>query len=74
MHDRQRCERNRVPGAPSTLGESATIRYAPKAALKGISEALQIVRGVRISNETQGALESLGRARREFDSFIRRED
>jgi hypothetical protein len=40
----------------------------------GIREARRIIRGVRISNETQDALESLERARHALDVFVRRED
>jgi hypothetical protein len=42
--------------------------------LMGIREARRIIRGVRVSNESQDALESLERARHELDGFIRRED
>ena len=74
MDERERRERNRVPDDFATPGESATIHRAMKAALKGIAESHQVIRCVRISNETQDALESLERARRELDEFIRRED
>jgi hypothetical protein len=40
----------------------------------GITEARRIILDVRVSNETQDALESLERARHELDVFIRRED
>jgi hypothetical protein len=74
MDERERLERNRAPHDPATPGESAMIHYALKTVLTGIGEARRIICGVRISNETQDALESLERARRELDMFIRRED
>jgi hypothetical protein len=74
MDERERRGRNRVPDDPVTPGESATTHYAPKTVLMGIGEARRIVRGVRISNKTQDALESLERARSALDEFIRRED
>jgi len=57
-----------------TPPESATIHYAQKRVLLEIREARQIICGVRVSNETQHALASLERTRRELDEFIRRED
>ena len=74
MDEREWRERNRVPDDPATPGESATIHYASKTVLTGIREARRIIRGVRISNETQDALELLERVQRELDVFIRRED
>jgi hypothetical protein len=74
MDERERIERNRAPYDPATPGESATIHYALKTVLMGISEARRIIRGVRVSNETQDALESLERARHVLNGFIRRED
>ena len=74
MDERERIERNRAPHDPATPGESATIHYALKTVLMGIRSAHRTIRGVRISNETQDALESLERARRELDAFVRRED
>jgi hypothetical protein len=74
MDERERLARNRAPYDPATPGESGTIHYALKTVLMGIRQACVIIRGVRISNETQDALESLERARHELDGFIRRED
>jgi hypothetical protein len=74
MDERERPERNHAPYDPATPGESATIHYALKTVLMGIREARRIIRGVCVSNESQDALESLERARRELDGFIRRED
>jgi len=72
MDERGRLERNRAPHDPATPGESAMIHYALKTVLMGIREARRTIRGVRV--ETQDALESLERARRELDAFVRRED
>ncbi|MGF7137450.1 hypothetical protein P3T40_008963 [Paraburkholderia sp. EB58] len=74
MDERERLERNRAPYDPTTPGESATIHYALKTVLMGIREARRIIQGIRVSNESQDALESLERARHELDGFIRRED
>jgi hypothetical protein len=74
MGERERLARNRAPCDPATPGESATIHYALKTVLMGITEARRIILDVRVSNETQDALESLERARHELDVFIRRED
>jgi hypothetical protein len=74
MDERERLERNRAPYDPATPGESATIHYALKTVLMGIREARRIIQGIRVSNESQDALESLERAQHELDGFIRRED
>jgi hypothetical protein len=74
MDERERLERNRAPHDPATPGESATIHYALKTVLMGIRDASRIIRGVRVSNESQDALESLDRLQHELDGFIRRED
>jgi hypothetical protein len=55
MDERERIERNRVPYDPATPGESATIHYALKTVLMGISEARRSVRGVRISTRVARA-------------------
>jgi hypothetical protein len=74
MDERERSGRHRVPYDLATPEESAVIHHALKAVLMGIGQARRIIFGVRVSNETQDALELPERAERELDSFIRRED
>jgi len=74
MDERERLERNRAAYDPATPGESATIHYTMTSVLTGIRDARRMICGIRVSNETQDALESLERARLELDAFIRRED
>lgn len=74
MDERERIKRHCVPHDPAAPQESTVIHHALKAALVGIGQARRIVFGVRVSNETQDAMESLERAQRELDAFIRRED
>jgi hypothetical protein len=67
-------ERNRGLDDPATPEDSTVIHHAVKTVLMAIRQARKIVYGVRVSNETQDALDALERARHELDRFIRRED
>lgn len=62
------------PHDHAARGESATIHYALKRVLMGIREARRIIRSLRVSNESQGALDSLERIQYEQDAFVRWED
>jgi hypothetical protein len=74
MDEREHLGRNRVPDDPATPEESATIHYAIKSSDGNQGGSPYYPRPVRISSETQDALESLERARHALDVFVRRED
>jgi hypothetical protein len=59
---------------PATPEESSVIHHALKNVSTALRRARQIVYGVRVSDETQEALDVLERVHHELDRFIRRED